>query len=288
MLPGWALLLVSVGYAALLFGVAWLGDRQPLYPRQPLAAAAGLQPGAGGVLLVVDVLRRGRHRRARRAWATCRSTSARCCSLLFGWRILERLVLIAQRRARCRSPTSSAPATAARSGLAALVAVIALIAAVPYLALQFKAVAISLDVLGGRSAAAPSVWGDPALYVAALLALFAILFGTRQVDATEHHHGLMLAVALESLVKLLAFVAIGVFALCLAGTRAAIRWARPTRAAGATARRRSASWRRPCWRSPPSSACRASSTWRWSSAPTSADLRRARWLFGGYLVADQR
>ena len=35
MLPGWALLLVSVGYAALLFGVAWLGDRHPVYPRSP-------------------------------------------------------------------------------------------------------------------------------------------------------------------------------------------------------------------------------------------------------------
>jgi len=46
-----------------------------------------------------------------------------------------------------------------------------------------------------------------------MLALFAILFGTRRIDATEHHHGMVLAVALESLVKLLAFVAIGVFAL---------------------------------------------------------------------------
>jgi hypothetical protein len=99
-------------------------------------------------------------------------------------------------------------------GLAALVTVIALIAAVPYLALQFKAVAMSIAVLSGTgpSRVAP-VLADRALYVALLLAVFAILFGTRQVDATEHHHGLMLAVALESLVKLLAFVAVGLFAL---------------------------------------------------------------------------
>jgi Na+/proline symporter len=54
---------------------------------------------------------------------------------------------------------------------------------------------------------------DISLVVAGMLALFAILFGTREIDATEHHHGMILAVALESLVKLVAFVAVGVFAL---------------------------------------------------------------------------
>ncbi len=59
----------------------------------------------------------------------------------------------------------------------------------------------------------PSWYADPALYVAQLLAVFAILFGTRRIDATEHHRGMVLAIALESLVKLVAFVAIGVLAL---------------------------------------------------------------------------
>src|SRR5690606_31399289 len=97
-------------------------------------------------------------------------------------------------------------------GLAALVALLALIAAIPYVALQFKAVADSIQILAGVPAN-PSVLADPALYTALLLAVFSILFGTRQIDATEHHHGMVLAIALESLVKLVAFVAIGVFAL---------------------------------------------------------------------------
>src|SRR5690606_37999041 len=97
-------------------------------------------------------------------------------------------------------------------GLAALVALLALIAAIPYVALQFKAVADSIQVLAGVPAKG-SVLADPALYTALLLAVFAILFGTRRIDATEHHHGMVLAVALESLVKLVAFVAIGLFAL---------------------------------------------------------------------------
>src|SRR5690606_8049090 len=59
------------------------------------------------------------------------------------------------------------------------------------------------------------VHADFAFYLAMLLAVFAILFGTRHVNATEHHHGLMLAIALESVVKLAAFVAVGVFAIGL-------------------------------------------------------------------------
>src|SRR5690606_22098495 len=123
----------------------------------------------------------------------------------------ERMARVAQ----TQNTVSIADFIASRYGrsqaLAALVASIALIAAVPYLALQYKAVAISLVVLGGQDPAGPAL-GDPALYVAALMALFAILFGTRQVDATEHRPGLMLAVALESLVKLVALVAVGLFA----------------------------------------------------------------------------
>src|SRR5690606_19636552 len=135
---------------------------------------------------------------------------------VFAWRILERLVLVA----REQSTVSIADFLSARYGraqnIAALVTLVAVLAAIPYIALQFKAVAMSIDVLSGATPGAAGERGaltDPALYVALLLALFAILFGTRQIDATEHHHGMILAVALESLVKLLAFVAVGAFAL---------------------------------------------------------------------------
>ncbi len=132
--------------------------------------------------------------------------------LLFGWRIVERLALIA----RSENTVSIADFISSRYGrsrrLAALVAVIALVGVVPYLALQYKAVAMSLQVLSGQSSAGAPFYADPALYVALGMALFATLFGTRQVDATEHHHGMMLAIALESVVKLLAMVAVGVFA----------------------------------------------------------------------------
>src|SRR5262249_4004350 len=94
-------------------------------------------------------------------------------------------------------------------------ALIAIVGTVPYIALQLKAVSSSLStVLGplatGAEARQP-VFGDLALVVALAMASFAMLFGTRHIDATEHQHGLILAIATESLVKLLAFLAVGVF-----------------------------------------------------------------------------
>ncbi|MFT3763833.1 MAG: PAS domain-containing hybrid sensor histidine kinase/response regulator [Pseudoxanthomonas sp.] len=216
-MSNWVLLLVSVGYAALLFAVAWWGDRRPLYPDRPW-----LRPLVYSLALAVYCS----------SWTFYGAVGSAVRNgvgylpiylgplllLLFGWRIIERLALIA----RSQNTVSIADFISARYGrsrrLAALVTVIALIGVVPYLALQYKAVALSLGVLTGQGGET-GFFADPALYVALLMALFAALFGTRQVDATEHHHGMMLAIALESVVKLVAMIAIGVFAwLWLGGT----------------------------------------------------------------------
>lgn len=212
MISSWILLLVSVAYAALLFGVAWWGDRRPMYPDRPW-----LRPVVYSLALAVYCS----------SWTFYGAVGSAVRNgigylpiylgplllLLFGWRIIERLALIA----RSENTVSIADFISSRYGrsrhLAALVTVIALIGVVPYLALQYKAVAMSLSVLTGQSGGAShGFFSDPALYVALLMALFAALFGTRQVDATEHHHGMMLAIALESMVKLVAMIAIGLFA----------------------------------------------------------------------------
>jgi len=211
LVSSWILLLVSVGYAALLFAVAWWGDRRPLYPDRPW-----LRPVVYSLALAVYCS----------SWTIYGAVGSAVRNgigylpiylgplllLLFGWRIIERLALIA----RSQNTVSIADFISSRYGrsrrLAALVTVIALVGVVPYLALQYKAVAMSLGVLSGQGADGTTFFTDPALYVALLMALFAALFGTRRVDATEHHHGMMLAIALESVVKLIAMVAVGVFA----------------------------------------------------------------------------
>src|SRR5690606_4464081 len=57
----------------------------------------------------------------------------------------------------------------------------------------------------------PSAFRDTALWVAVLMAVFSMLYGTRHIDATERHEGMVAAIAFESLVKLLAFLTVGVF-----------------------------------------------------------------------------
>src|SRR5438270_5026178 len=86
-------------------------------------------------------------------------------------------------------------------------------AAFGYIGFLLKAVASSLETILSNDQAIASVpiIGDLALIVTLAMAAFAVLFGTRQTDATEHQHGLMLAIATESIVKLVAFIAAGAF-----------------------------------------------------------------------------
>ena len=119
--------------------------------------------------------------------------------------------------AKSQNITSIADFIAARYGksqaVAATVAVIAIVGSVPYIALQLKAMSSSLETILGEDATIAKIplVGDMALVVTCAMAAFAVLFGTRQTNATEHQHGLMLAVATESIIKLVAFIAAGLF-----------------------------------------------------------------------------
>lgn len=119
------------------------------------------------------------------------------------------------RLAREQNATSLADLIATRLGknswLAAVVTFVAVIGIVPYIALQLKAVAMSYGLLTRASELAPPPWQDSALYVALAMALFAMLFGTRRASAAEHNRGLVLAMAVESLLKLGAMLALGAF-----------------------------------------------------------------------------
>jgi Na+/proline symporter/signal transduction histidine kinase len=101
-------------------------------------------------------------------------------------------------------------------GVAAMVTLICVIGVLPYIALQLKAISSSLEVFltfattSSTITTAP-ILGDISLFVALILAFFAIIFGTRQVDTTEHQDGLMIAIAVESVIKLLAFLILGFF-----------------------------------------------------------------------------
>ena len=105
--------------------------------------------------------------------------------------------------------------------LGAIVTLFAVLGIMPYIALQLKAISHTLDILStplnaqeiGLVALAPKLpdYIDTAFIVALVLGLFGVLFGARNLDASERHEGLVAAVAFESLIKLIAFLAVGIF-----------------------------------------------------------------------------
>jgi Na+/proline symporter/signal transduction histidine kinase len=134
------------------------------------------------------------------------------------WVVLRKILRISKQN----RITSLADFIASRYGksalLGGLVTVIAVIGILPYISLQLKAVSNSFTILVQypeivmpAKVSALSIRQDTALWVALILAAFTIAFGTRHLDAAEHHQGMVAAIAFESLVKLLAFLAVGVF-----------------------------------------------------------------------------
>src|SRR5271166_624550 len=121
--------------------------------------------------------------------------------------------------ARAQNVTTVADFVSARYGksqsVAAVAALIALIGSAPYVALQLKAVAPTMLMVvdsfdhGRLTPGAPST--SFYLAISLVLAAFAMAFGTRLINPKEHQNGLILAIAVESIVKLVAFLAVGAF-----------------------------------------------------------------------------
>ena len=138
------------------------------------------------------------------------------------WFLLRRLVRISHNQ----RITSIADLLSSRFGksspLAVLITVIAVIGMAPYIALQLKAVTSSIQAIAAaREAGQGSLAGIDevglALGVAAAMALFTVLFGTRNIDAKEQHHGVVAAIAFEAVVKLAAVLAVGLFVVFAGG-----------------------------------------------------------------------
>ncbi len=124
------------------------------------------------------------------------------------WWLLRKLVRVG----KAQHVTSIADMIASRYGksnaVGVVVTVLAVVASTPYIALQLQSIALSFGAFAGDPGLAPR---QVALWVAAGLALFTILFGTRNLDANEQHPGVVIAIAVEAVVKLVALLAVGVF-----------------------------------------------------------------------------
>ncbi|HGK7311580.1 hybrid sensor histidine kinase/response regulator [Aeromonas hydrophila] len=211
---GWLLIGLSLSYLGLLFLIAYVADKNKRrrLKGQPLLYSLSLAVYCTSWTFFGTV-----GQASESPWSPVPIYLGPMLVFLFGWRLLARLILVAKRE----HITSIADFIAARYGksqrLAMVIALIAIMGILPYLVLQLKAIVTGLDLLMANSVSAGPTGNTAglALGVALLLALFSILFGTRHLDATEHHRGMVVAIAFESVVKLLAFMAVGGFALWL-------------------------------------------------------------------------
>ncbi|RPH67606.1 MAG: histidine kinase [Burkholderiales bacterium] len=217
MLQGWVIVAVSFAYLGLLFAIAYYGDKRADAGRSIIA-----NPTIYALSLAVYCT----------TWTFYGSVGRAASSgigflpiylgptlmVALWWFVMLKIIRIS----KANRITSIADFVASRYGksqvLGGLVTVIAVVGIVPYISLQLKAISNSFtillnypDIVMPATAAAQPLSQDSALYIALILAMFTILFGTRHLDATERHEGMVAAIAFESVVKLLAFLAVGAF-----------------------------------------------------------------------------
>jgi len=211
------LVLVCLAYVVFLFGVAFLAERAALR-------------GRGGALLRSPIVYTLSLSIYCTAWTFYGAVGYAARSgleyltiylgpslVMIGWWWgLRRLVRIG----RSQRVTSIADLISSRYGksnvLAIAVTLMAVIGVTPYIALQLQSVVLSLSIfaapeMGANQSESGFSAAKAAFWVAAGLAVFTVLFGTRNLNVNERHHGVVIAVAVEAVVKLVALLAVGIF-----------------------------------------------------------------------------
>jgi Na+/proline symporter/nitrogen-specific signal transduction histidine kinase len=217
MLSDWVIVGASFAYLGLLFAVAYYGDKRADQGHSiianPYIYSLSLGVYATAWTFYGSV---GRVASNGIGFLPIYLGPTLMCALW--WFVLRKIIRIC----KTHRITSLADFIGSRYGksalLAGLVTVIALVGIVPYISLQLKAVSGTIamllyypDIVIPQKLTAVPVLRDPSLYIALLLAAFTIIFGTRHLDASERHEGMVAAIACESVVKLVAFLALGVF-----------------------------------------------------------------------------
>lgn len=211
-MQGWLIAITAFAYLAVLFAVAAYGDRRSLAARnlpRPFVYALSLAVYCtswtffGSVGVAAD-----------RGFEYFGIFGGPILVFTVGLPLVRKIV----RLSKAERITSVADFLAARYGknarVAALVAAIAIVGTVPYIALQLKAISDAVTLMVTHYSivnADTSILNfDVALVVAMTMIAFAILFGTRHADATEHQDGLILAIALESIIKIGTFLIVAI------------------------------------------------------------------------------
>ena len=214
MTDGWVIITCSLLYIGALFGIAYLGDRAG---RNSTAAIGRpyVYALALGVYCTSWTFFGSVGSAAEKGFDFIAVYIGPIIAFTVGLPLLRRITLLT----KAQNITSIADFIAARYGknpaVAAIVTLVAVVGVLPYIALQLKAISQAIAVLLGHPAqdanAVTLPIGNMDLVISIVLAAFTILFGARHSDATEHQRGLMLAIAVESVVKISAFILVGIY-----------------------------------------------------------------------------
>lgn len=201
---------IAVLYMGALFAVAWAGDRYATRDRWATWQAV-IYPLSLAVYCTSWTFFGSVGLSAQSGYSFLPVYLGPILMFTLGMPLLMRIVRIS----KSQNITSVADFIASRYGkstkLSALVTVVAVLGLLPYIALQIKAIVTSFYIVTGATTADGATDSVTAALITMTLCAFVLLFGTRHVEASEHQRGLMVAVAAESVIKLAAFVAVGVF-----------------------------------------------------------------------------
>jgi Na+/proline symporter/signal transduction histidine kinase len=213
MLHSWVVIPAALAYLGILFAIAYYGDRRADQGRS-IIANPYIYSLSLGVYATAWTFYGSVGRAATDGVGFLPIYIGPTLMMALWWLVMRKIVRIS----KTNRITSLADFVSSRYGksalLAGLVTVIAVTGVVPYIALQLKAIAGSYTILTHSVAPAYGVvpmFADTAFWIAVVLAVFTILFGTRHLDASERHEGMVAAIAFESIVKLVAFLAVGAF-----------------------------------------------------------------------------
>jgi len=217
MLQGWVIVSASFAYIGFLFAIAYYADRRADQGRS-LIATPYIYALSLGVYATAWTFYGSVGRAASDGVGFLPIYLGPTLMMILWWFVVRKMIRIS----KINRITSLADFVASRYGksalLGGLVTIIAVVGILPYISLQLKAISTSFHILlqypeivMPAKAGVTGIFNDTAFYIAIFLASFTIAFGTRHLDVAERHEGMVAAIAFESLVKLIAFMAVGIY-----------------------------------------------------------------------------
>ena len=202
---------VCIGYVLFLFAVAFAADRMALQGKKAWLRSPLIYTLSLSIYCTAWTFYGAVGSAARNGFEYLTIYLGPTLVMVSWWWLLRKLIRIG----RTQKITSIADLISSRYGksslLAAGVTILAVIGTTPYIALQLQSVTLSFSVFAAEAEGTEQNQANLALWLSLGLALFTVLFGTRNLDAKERHDGVVMAIAVEAVVKLVALLSVGIF-----------------------------------------------------------------------------